>query len=278
MQLSKLIGLIWCSTISLAVSSQKIDYGNNPTAGHYFDVGDCKIYYEVYGKGRTVVLLHGGVYGYIDEFKPFIEKLSLNYQVVCIAIRGHGKSEIGHGQYSYNQRADDSYKVIRSITKDSVAVLGFSDGGYASMKLAALHPELVSKLVVIGAGDLPKLPEGKNRYEQYTTQMLIKSDSAFFKSRIALMPEPNRWGESLRMMNKMYNEDFVSTETFEKIKSPTIIIAGDKDEYYAPLERFLICKRAIKNAQLALVPGCGHVVFYCNFPAVYSYLEPFLKK
>jgi pimeloyl-ACP methyl ester carboxylesterase len=278
MKLSKFIGLIWCLTISLAVLSQKIDYGNNPAAGHYFDVGDCKIYYEVYGKGKTVVLLHGGVYGYIDEFKPFIENLSQNHQVVAIAMRGHGKSEIGQVQYSYNQRAEDAYKVIRNITKDSVAVLGFSEGGYAAMKLAASYPELVSKLIVIGAGDLPKMPKGKNRYEQYTPQMLMKSDSAFFKGRVALMPEPNRWGESLSMLNKMYNEDFVSTETFQKIKSPAMIIAGDKDEYYSPLERFLTSTRAIKNSQLAIIPGCGHVVFYCNFQAVYNYIEPFLKK
>ena len=146
------------------------------------------------------------------------------------------------------------------------------------MKLAASRPELVSQLIIIGAGDLPKLPKGKNRYELYSPQMLMKNDSPFFARRIALMPEPNRWGESLAMLNKMYNEDFVSTETLEKIKSPTIIIAGDKDEYYGPLERFLVCKRAIKNSQLAIIPGCGHVVFFCNFAAVYNYLESFLDK
>jgi pimeloyl-ACP methyl ester carboxylesterase len=189
MKISKLIGLIYFVIISTTASSQKIEYGNNPSAGNYFDVGGCKLYYEVYGQGNPVVLLHGGVYGYIDEFEPVIEKLKQHYQVICIATRGHGKSEIGHVQYSYNQRADDAYKVIRSLTKDSVIVLGFSDGGVASLKLAAAHPELVKKLIVIGAGNLPKLANGKNRYEQYTPEKLMKSDSAFFKSRLALMPE-----------------------------------------------------------------------------------------
>ena len=76
-------------------SAQNIPYGNNPAAGHYFNVGDVKIYYEIYGSGKPIVLLHGGVYGYIDEFTPFIQKLSEKYQVICIATRGHGKSEIG---------------------------------------------------------------------------------------------------------------------------------------------------------------------------------------
>ena len=116
-------------------------------------MGDAKLYYEIYGKGKPLVLLHGGVYGYIDEFEPFINRLSENYQVICIATRGHGKSEIGHSPFTYKQRAEDAYKVIRSITKDSVVVIGFSDGGFSGLKLAALHPESVNKLIAIGVGD-----------------------------------------------------------------------------------------------------------------------------
>jgi pimeloyl-ACP methyl ester carboxylesterase len=277
MKLPTIIGLISCLIISTEILSQKIDYGNNQSAGRYFDVGNCKLYYEVYGEGEPIVLLHGGVYGYIDEFEPFIDKLKQNYQVICIATRGHGKSEIGHVQFSYTQRAEDAYKVIRSITKDSVIVLGFSDGGMASFKLSASHPELVKKLITIGAGDLPKIPSGKNRYEQYTVASLMKYDSVFFKSRLALMPEPNRWGENLSMMNKMYNTNFISSETFRKIKCPTLIMAGDKDEY-TPTEDFVKCKKAIANSQLAIIGGCGHVIFYCNFPAVWANIEPFLKE
>ena len=100
-------------------------------------------------------MLHGGVYGYIDEFQPFLDKLVQEYQVICIATRGHGKSEIGNSPYTYNQRAEDAYKVIRAITQDSVMVLGFSDGAYSALKLAALYPSLIKKLIGIGAGDYP---------------------------------------------------------------------------------------------------------------------------
>lgn len=272
----KVVAVIFILVFTETLFGQKINYGNNQSVGQYFDVGNCKLYYEVYGQGKPIVLLHGGVYGYIDEFEPFVEKLSHTNQVICIATRGHGKSEIGHSQFSYKQRANDAYKLIRSITKDSVMVLGFSDGGMAALKLAALYPEMVKKLITIGAGDLPKLPAGKKRYEQYSAESLMKYDSAFFNSRLALMPEPNRWDESLKMLNKMYNTDFVSTETFRKIKCATLIMAGDKDEY-TPTEDFVKCKKAIKNAQLSIIPGCGHVIFYCNFPAVWAALEPFLK-
>jgi pimeloyl-ACP methyl ester carboxylesterase len=206
-----------------------------------------------------------------------IEKLSSqNYQVICIATRGHGKSDIGHTPNSFQQRADDVYKVVRSITKDSVTVLGFSDGGHVALKLSALHPEWVKKVIDIGAGDLPKLPAGEIRFEHYVGKKLMEEYPDFFKSRLALMPEPDRWQECLDMQNEMYDKDFVSTESFEKIKCPALIMGGDNDRYN-PIESFVKCKTAIANAQLSIIPGCGHVVFFCNFPAVWAGIEPFLK-
>jgi len=79
------------------------------------------------------------------------------------------------------------------------------------------------------------------------------------------------------MLNKMYNEDFVTTETFEKIKCPSLIMAGDNDQYTL-IEDFVKCKKTIGNSQLAIIPGCGHVIFYCNFPAVWDEVQPFLEK
>ena len=260
--------------MQLLVFGQAIPYGNNPEAGHYFNAGDAKLYYEIYGKGKPIVLLHGGVYGYIDEFAPFIEKLSENFQVICIGTRGHGKSEIGHTPFTYNQRAEDAYKVIRSITTDSVTVLGFSDGAFAGLKLAALHPELVKRLIAIGAGDYPK--NRKTEKYNYTPEGLMKSDSAFFAGRVALMPEPKRWKECLAMLNKMYNEDYVSTETFSVIKCPTLIMNGDRDGDNS-LDAVVKCSKSIHDSQLAIIAGCWHVVFFCNFPAVWDTINPFLK-
>jgi pimeloyl-ACP methyl ester carboxylesterase len=254
-------------------AAQDIPYGNNPAAGNYFNVGDAKIYYEIYGKGKPIVLLHGGVYGYIDEFTPFINRLSEKYQVICIATRGHGKSEIGQGPVTYAQRAEDAYKVIRHITKDSVMVLGFSDGAYSGLKLSALHPELVTKLVAIGCGDYPK--DHPKKFD-YTPEGLLKYDSAFFAGRLKLMPEPNRWREYLGKLTQMYNEDYMGAETFSKIQCPVLVMSGDRDQYTS-LEAVMKCIKEIKNARLSVIPGCSHVVFFCNFPAVWEAIRPFLE-
>lgn len=271
-------GVIVYTLIAIALESrpvmaQDVPYGNNPAAGDYFNVGDAKIYYELYGKGEPLVMLHGGVYGYIDEFAPLIAKLADHFQVICIGTRGHGKSAIGKTPFSYQQRADDALKVIRSITKDSVTVIGFSDGGYSGIKLAALYPETVKKLVVMGIGDRPKDRQGDSKH---TAGSLMKSDSAFFTERLKLMPEPERWDESLSMLNHMYNNDHMSKETFERVKCPVLLMNGDHDGY-STIDQFIQCSKYIPQAQVALIPGCHHVIFFCNFPAVWACIEPFLK-
>jgi pimeloyl-ACP methyl ester carboxylesterase len=99
----------------------------------------------------------------------------------------------------------------------------------------------------------------------------------FLRAVLLLCRKPERRGENLAMLNKMYNKDFVSFETFKKIKCPTLIMAGDNDEYTAT-EDFVKCRKAIPGSQLAIIAGCGHVIFYCNFPAVWDTVEPFIKK
>jgi pimeloyl-ACP methyl ester carboxylesterase len=259
---------------SAATGQHRVPYGNNPEAGKYVNVGDAKLYYEVYGSGKPLVLLHGGVYGSIGEFQNFIPKLAEDFQVICLATRGHGKSEAGKAPFTYKQRADDAYKLIRSITQDSVIVLGFSDGAYSGFKLAALYPQVVKKLIAIGASDNPKT--SAPRKFNYTAESLMKTDSAFFASRLQQMPEPKRWNEVLGKLSRLYNEDYMSTETFSKIKCPVLVMSGDRDTYHTT-EKVVKCARAIPNAQLSVIPGCSHVVFFCNFPAVWEAITPFLR-
>jgi len=258
----------------LSTQDDKIPYGNNPRAGRYIDVGDARLYYEVYGKGKPILLLHGGVYGYISEFEPLIARLSQTHQVICLATRGHGKSQIGSQPYTWQQRAEDAYKLIRSLTQDSVLVLGFSDGAFAGYKLAALYPQAVRKLIAIGAGDTPK--GSRTNTFTYSPDMLLGQARTLFESRKALMPEPERWGESLSMLNKLYNDDYISAETFEKIKCPVLVMSGDSDTYHT-IDRVTTAAKLIPRSQLSIIPGCPHVVIFCNFPAVWESIRPFIR-
>jgi len=266
--------LISCILFIQIIKAQSIPYGYNDDAGKYFDVGNnTNLYYEIYGEGAPLLILHGGVFGYIDEFEYLIPKLAEKYQVICLATRGHVKSDVGNEPYTYEQRASDAFKLIQLLGLEKVTVIGFSDGGFAAYKLAAIYPEVVEKMVVMGAGDDP--PKDTPGNSSYSADKLMKEYGDYFKKRVANMPEPDRWNESLEMLNDLYNNSSISKETLEKIKCPVMVMSGDGDEYSDPGE-CLAAHQYLPDSRLSIIPGCGHVILYCNFPAVWESMKIFL--
>jgi pimeloyl-ACP methyl ester carboxylesterase len=137
------IALFLSAASATLFGQQKIPYGANDSAGHYVQTSDAKIYYEQYGEGGTpLVLLHGGVYGYIDEFGELIGEMSKHRTVIAIATRGYGRSELGKQTLSQRLFAEDAATVIRQAVKpgEKVDLLGFSEGAGTSYILAANIP------------------------------------------------------------------------------------------------------------------------------------------
>ncbi len=263
-----------CILCSQVLFAQSIPYGYNDEAGAYFEVeANTNLYYEIYGEGEPLLMLHGGVFGYIGEFENLIPKLAEKYQVICLATRGHVKSDIGRQPFTYEQRANDAIGLIRHLELEKVTVIGFSDGGYAAYKLAAMYPEVIEKMVVMGAGDDPR-QDGPGT-SAYSAEVLMRDYGGFFEKKVTNMPEPERWGESLEMLNDLYNNSFVSEETFSKIQCPVMVMSGDGDEYSSP-KACLAAYQYLPDARLSIIPDCGHVILYCNFPAVWESMKLFL--
>lgn len=249
----------------------KIPYGANAKAGHYVQANDAKIYYEVYGKGQPIVLLHGGLFGSTIEMAGFIVKMKDKFQVIAVSTRGHGKSEIGNQPLTLEQRANDAMAVINAVTKDSVIVLGFSDGGYSAYKLASMYPNRVKKMIVIGAGEVrPGLREFK-----FTAKQALTMDKPYWDQQLKLMPEPNRLEDVFNQVANCYNNVTVSKDLLSTIKCPVLVMAGDGDQGN-PVERVVSAGRFIPKHQICIIPMCGHTVFNENFAASWASIEPFL--
>jgi pimeloyl-ACP methyl ester carboxylesterase len=247
-------------------------YGNNPKAGHYINAGDAKIYYEVYGKGKTIVILHGGIFGSTYEMYRFIDSLSKNYQVIAVSTRGHGKSELGTQPITYEQKANDVMAVINAVTKDSVVVLGFSDGAYAGYKLASMYPAVVKKLIAIGATELyPGL-----RDFTFDAKQGVALDSVYWKQQFKLMPQPERLPEMFTLLGNMYNHLTLDKDFFQTIQCPVLVMAGDRDQSNPP-QRVIATAQMIPHSQVGIIPNSTHGVFLENFPAVWSCVVPFIK-
>jgi len=252
--------------------SNAIPYGNNPVAGHFLNTGDAKIYYEVYGKGKPLVILHGGIFGSTYEMARFIDSLSKSYQVIAISTRGHGKSEVGKSA-DYTQKAKDVFAIVQATTKDSVTILGFSDGAYTAYYFAGMFPEKAKKVIAIGAGEWVK----GSRTFNITSKDAYKLDPLYWKQQLELMPEPGKVDLWFSEISKYYNSLNVGKAEFAKVHCPVLLMAGELDQN-APLTTVVAAYGMLPHAQLAIIPNAPHPAFQVNFPAVWACIVPFLKR
>src|SRR5215510_402123 len=176
----------------ICLAQQKIDYGNNPEAGKYYNNNGVKVYYEVYGEGKPVVLLHGNG-GSIRGRAAFIEEFSKKYKVIAFDNRCHGKSDCPAGYLTYEQMADDVDKVLQHLGIDSTYVWGHSDGGIVGLLVAIHYPDKVKKLLATGANlrpDSTAVEPGLFPLLNVMEQQ-AKADSIHYKQFLLLVEQPH---------------------------------------------------------------------------------------
>lgn len=247
-------------------------YGNNTVAGHYVQAGDARIYYEIYGKGKPLFVFHGGGVGTPYETGQMIDNLRKNYQVIVVSTRGHGRSEIGHSELTYEQKANDMLAVIKEVTDEPAILLGFSDGAYTAYKVASMYPECIERIVAIGAGTL------KPGFfsEEMKVADLEKIDAAFIEQQKKIMPEPERYQEFCTNYMKFWSKMEVGEDFLRTIECPVLLIAGDEDDH-APLVTMVEAEQYIPKASLCIVPKAWHTAFLDNFDVTWTAIEQFLQ-
>ena len=247
-------------------------YGDNLKVGKFVQADDAKIYYEVYGEGEPILILHGGGVGCPYEMGKIIDKLKKKFQVIVMSTRGHGRSEIGRSPLTYEQKADDALAVIKAVTNQPVKIIGFSDGAYTAYKIAVMYPAQVERIVAIGAGTLKAgYFSGEMKLDD-----LAQIDSQFIDEQKKIRPEPERWQEFCNDYMKFWNKMSVGEEIFGAIKCPVLLIVGDEDDH-APVITVLEAHQMIKNSRLCVVPKAWHDTFNGNYKVFKSAVMPFIK-
>mgnify|MGYP002621679696 FL=1 len=250
----------------------KTPYGDNVKIGQYVQTKDAKIYYEVYGKGEPILILHGGGVGSPYELGKIIDGLKKNHKVIVMSTRGHGRSEIGHTPLTYEQKANDALAVLNAASDKPVKILGFSDGAYTAYEIAALYPERVERIVAIGAGTL----EAGFFSGEMKVDDLAKIDAAFVEYEKTIMPEPERWQEFCTNYMKFWSKMSVGEETFGAIECPVLLIVGDEDDH-APVSTVLAAHQLIPNSRLCVVPKAWHSAFLDNFDVTWAAISQFVN-
>ena len=193
-------------------------YGADPDAGKYANVNGIKIYYEEYGEGEPLLLLHGNSSS-ISLFEKQIPEFRKQYRVIAVDTRGQGKSSEDGKTYTYDLFADDMNALLDYLRLDSVNIVGWSDGGNTGLLMAMKYPKKVKKLVTMGANVfINKTVVDKWVFKELNKQVKeLKNDT----TQGAL----NR----LRLINLLLTEPQHSFNELKSIHCPVLVVAGEKD-------------------------------------------------
>ncbi|GAC1368985.1 MAG: alpha/beta fold hydrolase [Hymenobacter sp.] len=231
----------------LLAVGQPVAYGHNPAAGHYQRVRGVKLYYEVYGKGQPLLLIHGNG-GSIENFKANIPYFAQRYQVIAVDSRSHGQSVDPGDSLSFEMMADDFAGLLTTLHLDSVNVLGWSDGGINALVLALRHPDKVRRLAATGAN---LAPDSAALIPALWKQQQV----AYQANKDKALPDPgqrNKW--------KIFKLDVLQPNiplaTLRQIAAPAFVIAGDRD--IITHAHTVAIYRHLRRAWLWIVPNSGH--------------------
>ena len=247
-----------------------IHYGNNPIAGHYALVNGIKMYYEIYGQGEPLVLIHAGG-GSVADCTPQIEYFSQYYKVIAADSRGQGKSELNTDYLTYRQIADDWAELLKQLQVDSAYVEGYSDGGIIGLLLAVHHPEKVKKLAAMGVN----IQSDTIAYYPWLMEFLEKL-LPYAETKIKQKDTTDNWQQYEKLAYMWTMNPIISVQELHQIKCPVLILGGDRD--VVKLEHLVLIYRNIPFAQLCIFPGESHFASWSS-PILYnSTIEKFFRE
>lgn len=221
-------------------------YGDSARAGRYINTRGIKIYYETYGRGRPLVLIHGNG-GSLANFKYQIPYFEKNYKVIAIDSRAQGKSVDTSSTLNYEMMADDFNAVLDSLHLDSAYVIGWSDGGINGLLLSIRHPDKVSKLAITGANLVPD------------TSVFHPGTNAMISNGLKQLRSGKQDAETrnmIKLIHMMEVEPHISPADLQKIQCPVLVIGGDFDAI-KPAHTLEIFQN-IPRAYLWILPAAGH--------------------
>ena len=242
--------------------------------GQYADLNGLHLYYETYGSGRPLVLLHGGLASG-EMFGPIIPALAKDHQVVMPDLQGHGRTADIDRPIDIRLMADDVAALIDHLGLDKPDVVGYSLGGGVAFFTAVKYPDKIGKLVIAAAhirrDAIPA--EMLAQQEQVSAAAVpFMTDTPMYELYQRVAPRPEDFGRLLDKVGESMAKDFDFAEELRSIKVPTLIVAADAD--MAPpshyVEMFKLLDGGLRDGgwmgegrpkgghALAILPGLTH--------------------
>jgi pimeloyl-ACP methyl ester carboxylesterase len=258
-----------------------------PSNSGYAPVNGIKVYYEVYGEGKPLVLLHGAFYTIEMNWGQLIPELAKTRKVIAIEMQGHGHTPYSDRKLDIATLANDVEGVMDYLKIDSADVAGYSMGGSVAYQLTVQSPKRVRKLVIISStyksdGWLPVI---NNAFKGFKPEFF--NDTPLKAAYDAVAPDKTKWIKFVEQMIAFAGVPFnVGDSNIAKITAPVLIISGDNDG----LDKVELMKTyqllgggvaadvgPMPKSHLAIVPSQGHVSLMMQTNTILGYLDDFLK-
>ena len=227
-------------------------YGRNKAVGKYVKTRGINLYYETYGEGEPLLIIHGNG-GSINNFIYQIPYFSKSYKVILADSRAQGKSIDKGDSLSYEMMTDDLNALLDTLHVKNCNVIGWSDGGINGLLLAMRHPEKVKKLAITGANLWPEVT---------AIDPFIYNWARNYYDSLKRLPTTPNVKENLKLTRLLAFEPHIAPAQLNNIICPTLVIGGDHD-VILPQHTMLIAQ-AIPNSYLWILPNSGHStpIFY----------------
>lgn len=167
-----------------------------PSASGYAPVNGVRVYYEVYGEGSPVILLHGAFMTIETNWGQLIPELSKTRKVIAVELQGHGHTPFSDRKLSHATLAKDVEGVMDYLKVDSADVAGYSFGGTVAYQFAIQSPKRLRKLVIISSAYKSDgwLPEISNAFKMMKPELFTNTPMQAAYDAVA--PDKTKWTNS----------------------------------------------------------------------------------
>jgi pimeloyl-ACP methyl ester carboxylesterase len=255
-------------------------------------INGARLYYEEFGTGAPVVLVHGLGGNGTDTWKKVTAELASELRVIACDLRGSGRSQISPGPYTIEQLTDDLAALVEMLGLERVSVIGHSLGGGIALLYAATRPEKVAAIVGLGAvAELPEQGRANMAARAETVERDGMADVAVavataglapsfreanpddFQEYIALLAanEPAGYAAQCRALSVM------TAPYLESVSSPVLLIAGELDQSSPPAMNHANAAR-IYRARVLELADCAHIIPWEKPAELLDAVRPYLKE
>lgn len=244
--------------------AENSSFGKNLESGNFFKLKNTQLYFEVYGEGEPVFLLHGNG-GSIQDFYQQIPELLKKYKVISIDTRGQGKSiDSNTENFTYKMFAEDIKALSDHLGFQKINIVGWSDGGNTGLEFALKYPNQINKLITIGANAFPKGVD----------EELLNNFSSKLKV-FQFEKNPETFNER-RLLKLLVSEPSLTRKDLNRIQNQVLVIAGEKDVIKKEHSEWIA--KEIKNSTLTIYKDATHMIPFENAEELKRDIIEFLEK